>query len=57
MIDHWFWFALTIACLVWYSLVTVYVAVRGAYDIRGMLSHLGAKRRINDEADQSTMDE
>lgn len=37
---QWFWFLLLIATLVWYSTVTVYVAVRGALDIRGMLQRL-----------------
>jgi len=38
--DHWFWGATTIACLAWYSTVTVYVAIRGAADIRSMLRRL-----------------
>ena len=38
--DHWFWGALTIACMVWYSTITIYVAIRGAADIRGMLRRL-----------------
>jgi hypothetical protein len=39
--EHGFWWLLTMACVVWYSTITVYVAVRGAVDIRDMLSHLG----------------
>lgn len=35
-----FWLLLAIACLLWYSFVTVYVAIRGAFDIRGMLERL-----------------
>lgn len=31
------------AVLVWYSTVTVYVAVRGAWDIRGMLRRLAQR--------------
>lgn len=31
------WLALSIACLAWYSTVTVYVAIRGWRDIRAML--------------------
>ena len=38
-----FWRWLTYACLAWYTLVTLYVAVRGAADIRTMLDDL-AKR-------------
>jgi len=37
---HWFWFALTAACVVWYSTITVYVAIKGALDIQGMLKRL-----------------
>jgi hypothetical protein len=35
-----FWRLLTYACLAWYTLVTLYVAVRGAADIRTMLDDL-----------------
>ena len=38
--EHWFWWLLTAACLVWYSTITVYVAIRGVFDIRGMLKRL-----------------
>ena len=38
-----FWLVLAVLCVAWYSSVTVYVAVRGAIDIRGMLARL-AKR-------------
>lgn len=37
---HPFWYLLTLACVVWYSTITVYVAIRGIIDIRGMLSRL-----------------
>ncbi|HUN65029.1 MAG TPA: hypothetical protein VMW43_02940 [Bacteroidota bacterium] len=40
MTDHWFWLLLTAACVVWYSTITVYVAVRGMRDIREMLHRL-----------------
>jgi hypothetical protein len=51
---HWFWGALTIACVVWYSTITVYVAIRGAVDIKQMLARLGetkdaAKGDANDD--------
>ena len=42
---HWFWALLLAACLVWYSTITVYVAIRGAFDIKNMLGRLG---RIQD---------
>jgi hypothetical protein len=41
---HWFWFLLTVACVIWYSTVTIYVAVKGALDIKGMLRRLQSKR-------------
>lgn len=44
--DHWFWGAVTLACLTWYSTITIYVAIKGARDIRNML------RRLSDSQDQ-----
>ena len=38
--NHPFWGLLTLAVLVWYSTVTVYVAVRGFADIKEMLRNL-----------------
>ena len=35
-----FWQILTGAALLWYSTVTIYVAIRGARDIREMLDRL-----------------
>lgn len=43
MKDHWFWWMLTLAVLVWYSTVTVWVAVRGTLDIRDMLRRLAQR--------------
>jgi hypothetical protein len=40
--EHIFWWLLTMACVVWYSTITVYVAVRGAVDIKHMLADLSA---------------
>jgi hypothetical protein len=40
--NHPFWGILTLAVLVWYSTITVYVAVRGAVDIKHMLRNLKA---------------
>lgn len=40
MPDHWFWWLATAACVAWYSSVTVYVAIRGVMDIKGMLERL-----------------
>lgn len=35
-----FWGILLAACLIWYASVTLYVAFKGAKDIRTMLDHL-----------------
>lgn len=40
MLEHWIWSLLLLAVLIWYSTMTVYVAVRGFADIRGMLGRL-----------------
>lgn len=40
MRNHWFWWALTMACVIWYSTITVYVAIKGAGDIKKMLARL-----------------
>ena len=40
MPNHWFWWALTMACVIWYSTITVYVAIKGAADIKNMLARL-----------------
>ena len=42
MTNHWFWFLIVMACVVWYSTVTVYVAIKGAADIKRMLARLAA---------------
>jgi hypothetical protein len=43
MIAQWFWFILTIAVLVWYSTITIYVSIRGSFDVKNMLRELGKK--------------
>jgi hypothetical protein len=40
MTEHWFWLIMTAACVVWYSTITIYVAIKGAADIRSMLNRL-----------------
>ncbi len=40
-----FWGILLAACLIWYSVITFYVAFKGAKDIRSMLDHLGANQK------------
>ena len=38
--SHPFWGLLTLAVLVWYSTVTIYVGIRGSIDIKQMLRRL-----------------
>jgi hypothetical protein len=45
MTEHWFWLGLTVAVLVWYSTVTIYVAIRGVIDVRQMLRNLAERGR------------
>lgn len=51
--SHPFWFSLMIACLVWYSTVTVYVAIRGSFDIRSMLDHLKNGANENEQSPET----
>jgi len=39
--EHPFWWLLTMACVVWYCTITVYVAIQGSVDIKDMLTRLG----------------
>jgi hypothetical protein len=41
--NHPFWGLLTLAVLVWYSTITIYVGIRGALDIKHMLRSLKDK--------------
>ena len=49
MSDHWFWLILIIAVVAWYSSVTIYVAIRGAKDIRTMLSDLARRQEESND--------
>jgi hypothetical protein len=44
LVGHWFWGGLTIAVLVWYSTITIYVTIKGMGDIKEMLRKLGKDR-------------
>ena len=48
MIAQYFWLILTIAVLVWYSSITIYVAIRGTMDVKHMLRRLSAKQDSED---------
>ena len=45
MPHHWFWWLLTVACVVWYSTITFYVSIKGAKDIKNMLARLDDIKR------------
>lgn len=45
ILDHWFWFLLTAACVIWYSTITVYVAICGARDIKNMFARLSDRQQ------------
>ena len=38
--EHWFWWLMTAACMVWYSTITIYIAIKGVVDIKTMLRRL-----------------
>lgn len=40
-----FWWVLTWICVLWYSSLTIYVAVKGAHDIKRMLAQLKSGKR------------
>ena len=44
MPENWFWWLMTMACIVWYSTVTIYVAIKGTADIKQMLARLSARQ-------------
>ena len=48
MPKHWFWWLMTMACVVWYSTITIYVAIRGGADIKHMLARLDATKARED---------
>ena len=52
--NHPFWGLLTLAVLVWYSTITVYVAIRGVVDIKYMLGRLRAGTEKHKEGTDGT---
>jgi hypothetical protein len=52
--NHPLWGLLTLAVLVWYSTITVYVAVRGTVDIKHMLGRLRAGTEKHKEGTDGT---
>jgi len=54
MPENWFWWLMTMACVGWYSTVTVYVAIKGTADIKHMLARLSAKHAQTSAEGEST---
>jgi hypothetical protein len=46
---HWFWLLITIACIVWYTTVSVYVGFKGIADIKQMLARLSEKKAAGED--------
>jgi hypothetical protein len=46
---HPFWWLVMVACLVWYSTITIYVAIRGVFDIKHMLRKLASEQTPPDD--------
>ena len=44
-----FWFYMTVAVMVWYSTITIYVAIKGAVDIKSMLKRIGKQGEEDSE--------
>lgn len=49
--EHWIWWLLAHACVVWYSTITIYVAIRGAADIKSMLGRLADQQEPQAEGE------
>jgi hypothetical protein len=41
MRGHWFWAPMTAAVMLWYTTITIDVAIKGWQDIKNMLRDLG----------------
>lgn len=39
----YFWLLMTVAAVLWYTFVTIYVSYKGVADIKGMLKRLSEK--------------
>ena len=50
MKEHWFWWLVMLAVLIWYSTVTIYVSIRGSLDIKQMLRRLKDGHREDPKA-------
>ena len=46
IMQHWFWLGLSVSAVGWYLAVTVYVAIRGAKDIKQMFRRLEEQSKL-----------
>ena len=53
MHEHWFWWLITMACVLWYLTITIYVAVKGSFDIKAMFARLRQTRDAERAADDA----
>ena len=53
MTNHWFWWTITAACVIWYSTITIYVSFKGAKDIKNMLARLDARAAADRKVEES----
>jgi hypothetical protein len=54
MPKHFIWWLLTMACVIWYIAITWYVTIKGARDIKDMLSDLKHKANCDKSASENT---
>ncbi len=47
---QYFWLLITIAVIVWYLTITIYVAIRGSIDIKHMLARLEKTRKDSSDS-------
>jgi hypothetical protein len=45
---HPFWWLITMAVVAWYSTITIYVAIKGSFDVKHMLENLEARGKDSD---------
>lgn len=44
MFEHWFWLSVSVACVIWYMTVTIFVAIKGFSDIKSMFTKLSRQK-------------
>lgn len=49
VLDHWFWFFLSVACVAWYMTITIFVAVKGFTDIKSMFTTMAREQQEQSE--------